>query len=93
MRQGFPSLTLDGAAQLVRHLKAAVAAEVGDCLRFSAGIGPNHLLAKIAGKLQKPDGFRWLAPENMPEAIAHLALDDRLFLHLDDDAAAELYLP
>lgn len=68
--------TLDGAAQLVRHLKAAVAAEVGDCLRFSAGIGPNHLLAKIAGKLQKPDGFRWLAPENMPEAIAHLALDD-----------------
>lgn len=68
--------TLDGAAQLVRHLKAVVAAEVGDCLRFSAGIGPNHLLAKIAGKLQKPDGFRWLAPENMPEAIAHLALDD-----------------
>lgn len=48
----------------------------GICLRFSAGIGPNHLLAKIAGKLEKPDGCRWLAPENMPEAIAHLSLDD-----------------
>ena len=68
--------TLHGAAQLVARLKAAVAAEVGPCLRFSAGIGPNHLLAKIAGKLQKPDGFRWLWPGNMPDAIAHLALDD-----------------
>lgn len=67
---------LAGAEQLVRRLKAAVAQEVGECLRFSAGIGPNHLLAKIAGKLEKPDGFRWLSPENMPDAIAHLALDD-----------------
>lgn len=67
---------LDGAEHLVRSLKAAVAAEVGECLRFSAGIGPNHLLAKIAGKLQKPNGFRWLWPGNMPEAIAHLSLDD-----------------
>ncbi|AGT09962.1 DNA polymerase Y family protein [Paracoccus aminophilus] len=68
--------TLEGAAALVRRLKAAVAAEVGPALRFSAGIGPNHLLAKIAGKLEKPDGFQWLAPENMPERIAHLVLDD-----------------
>lgn len=68
--------TLEGAAELVARLKAAVAAEVGECLRFSAGIGPNHLLAKIAGKLQKPNGFRWLSPDNLPAAIAHLALDD-----------------
>ena len=68
--------TLDGAAELVAHLKATVAAEVGPCLRFSAGIGPNHLLAKIAGKLEKPNGFQWLSAENMPDRIAHLALDD-----------------
>lgn len=68
--------TLEGAARLVGRIKAAVATEVGSCLRFSAGIGPNHLLAKIAGKLEKPDGFRWLWPGNMPEAVAHLALDD-----------------
>ncbi|MFN8679971.1 UMUC-like DNA-repair protein [Paracoccus sp. P2] len=68
--------TLDGAAELVARLKAAVAAEVGPCLRFSAGLGPNHLLAKIAGKLEKPNGFQWLSIENMPDRIAHLALDD-----------------
>lgn len=67
---------LEGAAHLVATLKAAVAQEVGICLRFSAGIGPNHLLAKIAGKLEKPDGFQWLSAENMPDRIAHLALDD-----------------
>lgn len=68
--------TLEGAAELVKHLKRVVAEEAGECLRFSAGIGPNHLLAKIAGKLEKPNGFRWLWPGNMPEAVAHLELDD-----------------
>jgi len=68
--------TLEGATALVAQMKAAVAKEVGESLRFSAGIGPNHLLAKIAGKLEKPDGFSWLAEENMPQALAHLELDD-----------------
>jgi len=68
--------TLEGATELVAQMKAAVAKEVGTSLRFSAGIGPNHLLAKIAGKLEKPDGFSWLAEENMPQALAHLELDD-----------------
>lgn len=68
--------SLDGARALVAQLKAAVAAEVGPRLRFSAGLGPNHLLAKIAGKLEKPDGLQWLSPDNMPDRIAHLALDD-----------------
>ena len=67
---------LDGARALVTQLKAAVAAEVGACLRFSAGIGPNHLLAKIAGKLEKPNGCQHLGPDNMPDRLAHLALDD-----------------
>lgn len=70
------AMTLEGATALVARLKRAVAEEAGECLRFSAGIGPNHLLAKIAGKLQKPNGFRWLWEGNMPDAIAHLALDD-----------------
>ena len=67
---------LDGAGKLVAALKSAVSAEVGECLRFSAGIGPNHLLAKIAGKLEKPNGFQWLWPGNMPDRIAHMMLDD-----------------
>ena len=64
--------TLEGATSLVHQMKSAVAEEIGVSLRFSAGIGSNHLLAKIAGKLQKPDGFSWLSKENMPQALACL---------------------
>lgn len=67
---------LDAAIDLARRLKSAVSAQVGSQLRFSAGLGPNHLLAKIAGKLEKPDGLQWLTPENMPGRIEHLKLDD-----------------
>lgn len=49
---------------------------MGECLRFSADIGPNHLLAKFAGKPEKPDRFQWLSPANMRERLPHLALDD-----------------
>jgi len=67
---------LAAALELGRTIKAAVRDRVGSRLLCSIGIGPNHLLAKIAGKLRKPDGLDWLAPENMPERIAHLDLDD-----------------
>ena len=73
---GGSTSTLDGAVALTKQLKAAVRANVGSQIRFSAGIGSNHLLAKIAGKLEKPDGLQWLYEGNMPEALAHLKLDD-----------------
>lgn len=76
LRLSGPATELPGAFDLVARMKARVAAEVGPAIRFSAGIGPNHLLAKIAGKLEKPDGCQWLGPANMPGRIAHLALDD-----------------
>lgn len=76
LRLSGPTQKLSGAEDLVNRMKQVVAADVGTCLRFSAGIGPNQLLAKIAGKLEKPDGFKWLSPANMPDAIAHLAIDD-----------------
>lgn len=76
LRLSGETTTHEGSGALVRQLKAQVAQEVGECLRFSAGIGPNHLLAKIAGKLEKPNGCQWLWPGNMPDRIAHLALDD-----------------
>ncbi|MEO1109852.1 MAG: UMUC-like DNA-repair protein [Pseudomonadota bacterium] len=67
---------LETSLQLARQIKAAISTHVGSQLRCSIGIGPNHLLAKIAGKLEKPDGLVWLAPENMPDRIDHLKLDD-----------------
>lgn len=73
---GGTTARLEGAIALTKQLKAVVRANVGSQMRFSAGIGPNHLLAKIAGKLEKPDGLSWLSRENMPEALAHMQLDD-----------------
>ena len=73
---GGDSSKLERALDLARDIKAAIREKVGSELRSSIGIGPNHLLAKIAGKLEKPDGLQWLAPENMPDAIKHLTLDD-----------------
>ena len=73
---GGRSASLEGAQDLARRIKAAIRREVGSQMRCSIGLGPNHLLAKIAGKLEKPDGLQWLAPENMPDRIAHLQLDD-----------------
>ena len=67
---------LENAIALTKRLKQAVREEIGSQLQFSAGIGSNHLLAKIAGKLEKPNGLQWLSSDNMPHAIAHLELDD-----------------
>ena len=64
------------AMENARLIKAAIRERGGSELRCSIGIGPNPLLAKIAGKLEKPDGLAWLAPENMPDRIAHLKLGD-----------------
>ena len=73
---GGSTATVEGATDLAKRLKIAILGKVGSQLRCSIGIGPNHLLAKIAGKIEKPDGLQWLAPINMPDAIAHLKLDD-----------------
>jgi len=73
---GGSTARLDNALALARRMKRAISEQVGTQLRCSIGIGPNQLLAKIAGKLEKPDGLAWLAPENMPERIAHLDIDD-----------------
>lgn len=73
---GGKTAELAAALDLGRRLKAAIRDQVGSELRCSIGVGPNHLLAKIAGKIEKPDGLQWLSPENMPDRIAHLSLDD-----------------
>ncbi|MBL1435538.1 MAG: UMUC-like DNA-repair protein [Rhodobacteraceae bacterium] len=73
---GGSTAELDNALALARRMKLAIYDQVGSELRCSIGIGPNQLLAKIAGKLEKPDGLSWLSPDNMPERLAHLQIDD-----------------
>ncbi len=47
---------------------------VGTTLRCSIGLGPNRLLAKIAGEMQKPDGLMLLDRSELPEALHCLPL-------------------
>ncbi|WP_039017780.1 hypothetical protein [Halocynthiibacter namhaensis] len=73
---GGPTSDLNAALDLAHEIKRVMRENVGTYMRCSIGIGPNQLLAKMAGKLEKPDGLQWLAPENMPMRIAHLKPDD-----------------
>ena len=67
---------LSKAVDLSMKIKGLIRKEVGEEIRLSIGIGPNPLLAKIAGKIKKPNGLQWLCKENMPGKINHLSLED-----------------
>jgi DNA polymerase-4 len=45
-------------------------------LRCSIGLGPNRLLAKMAGEIQKPDGLMVLDCSVLPEALYGFELSD-----------------
>ena len=66
---------LDRAIGKAREVKNRIRVEAGPMIGCSIGLGPIHLLAKIAGKLEKPDGLSWLSPSNMPDRIADMPLD------------------
>ncbi|PZX10170.1 DNA polymerase-4 [Celeribacter halophilus] len=66
---------LDRAIAKAQEIKSLIKAEAGPFIGASVGLGPNHLLAKIAGKLEKPDGLSWLSPNNMPDRLADMPLD------------------
>jgi len=73
---GGNNTSLHNAIDLSTKIKLLIKQNIGSQIRLSIGIGPNPLLAKIASKVQKPDGLQWLYKENMPERINHLSLDD-----------------
>ncbi len=66
---------LDRAVAKAAAIKALIKQEAGPFIGASVGLGPNYLLAKIAGKLEKPDGLSWLSPDNMPDRLADMPLD------------------
>jgi len=56
-----------GPRETGRRLKQRIKSEFG--LTVSVGIGPNKLLAKIASKLEKPDGLTVLTEADVPTRI------------------------
>ena len=65
------------AAVLIAHqIKAELREHVGEFVKCSIGIGPNVMLAKVAGDMKKPDGLTVLHPEQLPGNLFSLAVND-----------------
>ncbi len=67
--------SLPNARTIALEVKAAIR-EVGDWLRCSVGLAPNRLLAKLASKMQKPDGLTVLLREELPASLYRLKPSD-----------------
>jgi DNA polymerase IV len=63
----------EAALEIARGLKGDIHRELG--LSTSVGIGPNKLVAKMASEFQKPDGLTLVAPAQLPDILAPLAVD------------------
>ncbi|WP_068084043.1 Y-family DNA polymerase [Polycladidibacter stylochi] len=61
---------------IAQRIKARIAANVGPHITCSIGFAANRQLAKIAGKLNKPDGVTIWQPSQMPEPLFQVALAD-----------------
>jgi DNA polymerase-4 len=66
----------DKAVELAHKIKRTIAEKAGDYLRCSIGIAPNHLLAKLASDLQKPDGLVVIEEHELPQRLYGLKLQD-----------------
>jgi len=63
-----------GAVALAKDIKKRIRERFG--LTCSIGIGPNKLMAKLAGELQKPDGLVILRKEDIPEKIKDIPVKE-----------------
>lgn len=64
------------ATELAGRVKAAIKKIAGSSLKCSIGLGPNRYLAKIAGDMQKPDGFTVIRPRDLPGILYRLKVRD-----------------
>lgn len=60
---------------LAHRIKTRIRKNVGDQITCSIGFAANRLLAKIACKMDKPDGVTIWHPENMPAPLLPLSID------------------
>ena len=60
-----PARALDTA----QRVKKAIAAQVGEYLRTSIGIGPNTFIAKTASDMVKPDGLVMIDESELPDRL------------------------
>lgn len=61
---------------LAKKIKASIMKQVGDQMRASIGIAPNIFLAKTASDMQKPNGLVVIEPQDLPNILYPLELQD-----------------
>jgi len=61
---------------LGRRIKARIKKNVGAHITCSIGFAPNRMLAKIACKVDKPNGLTIWRPEQLPGPLLELKLED-----------------
>ncbi|HRQ90160.1 MAG TPA: DNA polymerase, partial [Bacteroidia bacterium] len=66
----------DFVTGLGRQIKSTVAERIGPSITVSVGAGPNRYLAKIASKMEKPDGLHIIEHRDLPTALHGLQLRD-----------------
>lgn len=64
------------AEAIARSIKAEMRHTLGEVLTCSIGVGPNVMLAKVAGDMQKPDGLTVIRPEELPGRLYSLKITD-----------------
>ncbi|MGJ8652878.1 MAG: DNA polymerase Y family protein [Opitutaceae bacterium] len=58
------------------EIKASLRQNIGPHIGASIGIAPNRFLAKLASKLEKPDGLVLIDFEDIPEALLRMPLSE-----------------
>jgi len=64
------------ATALAAAIKRGILENVGECLHCSIGLAPNRFLAKVATKLEKPNGLVALESNELPGRLFDLELLD-----------------
>jgi len=64
------------AVAIGHAIKREIFASAGEWMRCSIGVGPNTMLAKVAGDCMKPDGLTVFPTEKLPEELGKLKLTD-----------------
>lgn len=64
------------AEAIAQSIKVEMRHSLGEVLTCSIGVGPNVMLAKVAGDFQKPDGLTVIRPEELPDRLYPLKLTD-----------------
>jgi len=60
------------AIDIAKKVKSTIAAQLGECLRTSIGIGPNTFIAKTGSDMVKPDGLVVIEKSELPDRLFDL---------------------